>query len=67
MKILGWILGLPVLISYHLLGILSGNLFVYILFSGDPVLVSKVYGIICWLRNGMIPVFEMVCNKLRGM
>lgn len=67
MKILGWILGLPVLISYHLLGIVAGNLFVYILFSRDPVLVSKVYEIICWLRNSMIPVFEMVCNKLRGI
>lgn len=67
MKILGWILGLPVLISYHILNTLSGNLFAHILFSRDPMLVSKVYEMICWLCNGMIPAFEMVCNRLRGM
>ena len=67
MKILGWILGLPVLISYHLLGILSGNLFVHILFSRDPVLVSKVYEIICWLRNGTIPAFQIVRIRLGGV
>ena len=67
MKILGWTLGLPVLISYYILGIVAGNLFVHILFSRDPALVSKVYAVICWLRNGMIPVLEPVCNKLRGI
>lgn len=67
MRILGWILGLPVLISYHILGIVAGNLLVHILFSRDPVLVSKVYEIVCWMRNGMIPAFQIVRIRLGGM
>lgn len=66
MKILGWILGLPVLIAYHILGNISVNLLIHILFSRDPNFVAKVYEIVCGMRNAMIPVFEIVRNKLKG-
>ena len=66
MRILGWILGLPVLIIYHVLGNISVSLLIHILFSRDPNFVAKVYEIVCGMRNAMIPVFEIVCNKLKG-
>ena len=66
MKILGWILGLPVLIAYHILGNISVSLLIHILFSRDPNFVAKVYEIVCGMRNAMIPVFEIVRNKLKG-
>lgn len=66
MKMLGWILGLPVLITYHILGNISVSLLILILFSRDPNFVAKVYEIVCGMRNAMIPVFEIVRNKLKG-
>lgn len=65
MKILGWILGLPVLIIYHILGNISVSLLIHILFSRDPNFVAKVYEIVCGMRNAMIPVFDAVRNKLK--
>ena len=65
MRILGWILGFPVLIIYRILGNISVDLLVHILFSRDPHFVAKVYEIVCGMRNAMIPVFEIVRNKLK--
>lgn len=65
MRVLGWILGLPVLIAYHILGNISVSLLIHILFSRNPNLVAKVYEIVCGMRNAMIPVFDAVRNKLK--
>lgn len=65
MRVLGWILGLPVLIIYHILGNISVSLLIHILFSRDPNFVAKVYEIVCGMRNAMIPVFEIVRDKLK--
>lgn len=65
MKILGWVLGLPVLIVYHILGNISVSLLIHILFSRNPKFVAKVYEIVCGMRDAMIPVFETVRNKLK--
>lgn len=65
MRILGWILGLPILVAYRIMGNISVDLLSHILFSRDPLFVAKVYEIVCGMRNAMIPVFDAVRNKLK--